>query len=147
MDEKSIKAQKVKFWQDFWPSLGQTTRETENHIDKKIYGISVGGIGIEVTSFQFLDSPHYICLAWASGLLLVSTLFFNLFSHVKSLQSQKKEREAIKRFIKNDNISDDSFIYDTIEDENRCINRINNTSIGTMLIAIICLILFVLLNI
>ena len=145
--EKEIREEKVKFWQDFWPSLQQTTRETENHIDKKIYGISVGGIGIEVTCFQFLETHVSPCLAWTSGILFVLTLFLNIFSHVKSLQSQKKEREAISLFIMNNAISDDSYIYDVIEDENRAINCINNVSIYTMLFAVICLLFFVFLKI
>lgn len=147
MEEYSTKKEKNKFWQDFWPSIQQTTRETENHIDKKIYGLSIGGIGIEVAIFQVPGDHNYIYIAWASCLLFVITIMLNLLAHVKSLNSQKKERQCISSFIKSESVSDDSFIYDVIEDENRSIKCINNTSIITMLAAIVCIIVFTFLNI
>ena len=147
MDTKNEKMEKIQHWKGFWPAIQETTRETENHIDKKIYGISIGGIGVEVTSFQFLDDPSHIILACLSGLLFILTLFLNLYSHVRSLKSQEKEREAIRAFVQSKDVSDDSYIYDLIEDEYRLLTRINKASIWTMLLAIAALMAFVLLNI
>jgi hypothetical protein len=147
MEEDPIRNKRIKFWQDFWPSILQTTRETENHIDTKVYGISIGGIGVEVASFQFIKDPQFLYLAWASCLLFVLALFLNLFAHVKSLKSQEKERQCISDYIKDENVIDDSFIYDIIEDENREITEINKYSIKSMLVAVLCIIVFVLLNI
>ena len=47
MDKNNKRNNKIKFWEAFWPQLQQATKDAENHIDKKVYGIAAGGIGIQ----------------------------------------------------------------------------------------------------
>lgn len=147
MNENNQRENRTEFWTNYWPSLQQTTKETESHIDKKVYGIAAGGIGIEMASLQFINEPCLKWLAFISGLFFAVTLVLNLYSHVRSLKSQEKEEDAIQDFFDNEAASDDSQIYELIRKENRILIRINKTSIWTMLVAIITLLLFIIINI
>ena len=88
---------KIKFWEAFWPQLQQASKDAENHIDKKVYGISAGGIGIEIASLQFLNNISFKLFAILSGALFATTLVLNLYSHVRSLKSQEKEGDEIQK--------------------------------------------------
>ena len=145
MDNK--RDNKIKHWESFWPQLQQATKDAENYMDKKVYGIAVGGIGIEIASLQFIRIVCFKWIALLSGALFVVTLVLNLYTHVRSLKSQEKEGDAIKQFFEDENASDDSHIYVLIQKENRTLTRINKASIWTMLIAIIFLLIFIVLNI
>ena len=147
MNDTDQKVRKTEFWTNYWPSLQQATKETESHIDKKVYGIAAGGIGIEMASLQFINNAGFKWLAFASGLFFASTLVLNLYSHVRSLKSQEKEGDAIQEFFDNEMELEDSLIYELIRKENRILIRINKASIWTMLVAIITLLLFIILNI
>ena len=147
MDTKNQKENKNQFWTDYWPLLQQTTRQTESHIDKKVYGIAVGGIGIEIASLQFIENACIEWLAFVSGLFFALTLVLNLYTHVRSLKSQEKEGNAIQQFLEDETATEDSHIYELIQIENRHLVRINKASIWTMLIAILALLLFIVLNV
>lgn len=138
---------KIKFWEAFWPQLQQATKDAESHIDKKIYGIAAGGIGIEIASLQFINSVSFKWIALISGILFAATLVLNLYTHVRSLKSQEKEGDAINHFFEDENALDDSPIYSLIQKENQTLTGINKASIWTMLLAIVSLFAFIVLNI
>lgn len=146
MDDSSYKNSKKKFWLDFWPTLQQATRETDNHIDKKVYGIAAGGIGLEMASIQFLNDTCFKWLAITSAILFSFTLMINLGSHVWSLKSQQKERDAITDFISQEDSIDDQHIYDLIRKENKIITIINNCSILLMIAGILSFLIYLFLN-
>lgn len=146
MKQSNPREKKIDFWNDYWPILQQTTRETEGHIDKKVYGITAGGIGIELACLQFIENTHLKWLALVPGVFFIGTLFLNLYSHVKSLKSQEKEGNAIKQFFEEDDRSDDSYIYELIEKENHAITKINNKSIYCLVTAVITLLILILLT-
>ena len=149
MDNNSISIRKnrLKFWEDFWPQLQQATKDTESHIDKKVYGIAVGGVGIEIASLQFINNVCFKWLALVSGILFAATLVLNLYTHVRSLKSQEKEDDAIQQFFENGDTIDDSYIYLLIQKENRTLTRFYKVSIWTMLFAIVSILVFIVLNI
>lgn len=147
MDTKNQREKKNQFWTNYWPILQQTTKETESHIDKKVYGIAAGGIGIEIASLQFIDSVCFKWLALVSGSLFALTLVLNLYSHVRSIKSQEKEGDAIQLFLEDETTAEDSQIYKLIQKENRILIGITKASIWTMLVAIIALLLFITLNV
>lgn len=147
MNENYQKERKTEFWTNYWPSLQQATKETESYIDKKVYGIAAGGIGIEMASLQFINNVCFKWITLISGILFATTLVLNLYSHVRSLKSQEKEGDAIKQFFEDENAFDDSQIYSLIQKENRTLTRINKASIWTMLFAIVSLLAFIVLNI
>lgn len=146
MQQSNLRETKIDFWNDYWPILQQTTRETEGHIDKKVYGITAGGIGIELACLQLIENTNLKWLALVPGVLFVGTLFLNLYSHVKSLKSQEKEGNAIQHFIEEDDHSDDSYIYELIKKENQAITKINNASIYCLIVAVITLLTLILLT-
>lgn len=147
MDKNKIRDNKIKFWEAFWPQLQQATKDAESHIDKKIYGIAAGGIGIEIASLQFINNVCFKWIALISGIFFATTLVLNLSTHVRSLKSQEKEGDAIQHFFEDENAFDDSQIYSLIQKENQTLTRINKASIYTMLLAIISLLAFIILNI
>ncbi len=147
MDKNNMRDNKLKFWEAFWPQLQQATKDAENYIDKKIYGIAAGGIGIEIASLQLINNVCFKWTALISGTLFATTLVLNLYTHVRSLKSQEKEGDAIKQFFEDENAFDDSQIYSLIQKENRTLTRINKASIWTMLLAIVSLLAFIVLNI
>lgn len=147
MDKTNKRGKKIELWEAFWPQLQQATKDAESHIDKKIYGIAAGGIGIEIASLQFINSVCFKWIALSSGILFAATLVLNLYTHVRSLKSQEKEGDAIKKFFEDENALDDSPIYSIIQEENRTLIRINKASIWTMLLAIVSLLTFMVLNI
>lgn len=147
MDENYQKKRKTEFWTNYWPSLQQATKETENYIDKKVYGIAAGGIGIEIASLQFINNVCFKWIALISGILFTATLVLNLYTHVRSLKSQEKEGNAIQSFLEDETAMEDSQIYELIQKENRVLIMINKASIWTMIVAIITLLLFIVFNI
>lgn len=147
MDTKNQREKKNQFWTYYWPLLQQATKETESHIDKKVYGIAAGGIGIEIASLQFIKDACIEWLAFVSGLFFALTLVLNLYTHVRSLKSQEKEGNAIQQFLEDETATEDSHIYELIQKENRLLVWINKTSIWTMLLAILALLLFMVLNV
>lgn len=147
MDKNNTRAKKIEFWKTFWPQLQQATKDSESQIDKKVYGIAAGGIGIEIASLQFINNVCFKWIALISGVLFAATLVLNLYTHVRSLKSQEKEGDAIKQFFEDENAFDDSQIYSLIQKENRTLTRINKASIWTMLLAIVSLLAFIVLNI
>lgn len=140
------KDENVKEWKEFWPSLQETTRLTENMIDKKVYGIAAGGIGIEVAGLSLINCSYYQLLAILSALFFTITLLINLYSHVRSLKSQEIEGDAIEEFANNDAKTDDTYIYSIIKKENSIIAKYNIVSIWTMVIAIGLLFAYIFLN-
>lgn len=143
----SPKEKKNQFWTSYWPLLQQATKDSESHIDKKVYGIAAGGIGIEIASLQFISNACFKWLALVSGLLFSLTLVLNLYTHIRSLKSQEEEGDAIQRFLEDETATEDSHIYELIQKENSHLVQINKASIWTMLIAILALLLFIVLNV
>ncbi len=147
MEENPTRAKKLKFWQEFWPLLQDASKETENHIDKKVYGITVGGIGVEMASLQYLDSVKFKVIAIIAGGLFIAALLLNLYSHVRALDSIEEEEDSIQAFFDQEDAVDDSGIYALIQKKNRGITIINHISIWTMALGIASLMAFIVVNI
>ncbi len=99
-----------------------------------------------MASIQFLNDTCYKWLAMTSAILFSLTLMVNLGSHVWSLKSQQKERDAITKYISQEFIIDDKHIYDLIKKENSIIIFINNCSIILMIAGILSFLVYLFLN-
>ncbi len=147
MENEEIRKERTDFWGEYWPKLQEATKETEEHIDKKIYGITVGGIGAEIASLQYLKSIDCKILAILASGFFIAALLLNLYSHVTALKSHEKQGDSIQQFFDDANAIDDSEIYKTAQRENKKITLINHISIWTMALAIGLLIAFIVVNI
>ena len=135
-----------RLWREvYWPSFQKTKADTDDKIDKKVYGISIGGLGFELACLQFIRYIPNRWLAIFPAALFTISLMLNLLSQYKALELHEKVEEALNGYLKSRG-DNDSFIYNLIEKANKNIKRIITASIITMIIAIIFLIIFFLLS-
>ncbi len=131
-----------RIWrEEYWPTFLETKKDTDDKIDKKVYGISIGGIGFELACLQFKDKDFSnMWVAIVPAALFTISLILNLWSQYEALtQHEKVEKELNKYF--NGESKDDKSVYSLIEKGNKIVKDIVTCSIISMILAIIFLII------
>lgn len=136
----------VKYWIDFWPKLQEAQLDSEEHFDKKVFSLSAGAIGLELSILQFVKgTPLAIWLVIVSTSLCLAALILNLFVQYFAKNKQEKQAEIIRDFIQHPKTSDDYIIAHLIRD-NKVIKRINLTSMLCLFAGICFLGVFTFIN-
>lgn len=151
--ESSIKntqrEEDIAYWKQFWPDLQKAASESEEHVDKKVFALSAGAIGLEVTllSLPYFNEAKCLCLAGSAAICFVISLCVNLLIHIKGWKNQDNESKVINDFIqsKPDAFSSDK-IYALIERHGTNIRRWNIFSSVILIIGIVLLFSFTFLN-
>lgn len=130
----------------FFPELQKAALDSEEHYDQKVFTISAGAIGLELSILQFFSTqPRAIIWVIISVSAFVFALLLNLIVHYFAKLKQDKQSDAIRSFLESDK-DDDSFIYNMIRKDNNTIRRINVFSIAFVFAGIACLAIFTFTN-
>lgn len=123
--------------------------QSEEHIDKKVFAISAGAIGLELTLLKLFDgkSLNWYWLAILAAGSFVMALLLNLVVHLVGKRFQSKQSKMIKDFIyEAPQASQSHQIYETIEKHGVTIFWINLFSSILAITGVICLFVFTFLN-
>lgn len=129
-------------WNEFRNSVYETKSKSQDDFEKYINVIASGGLAITIAFFDKVVDIHkstYISLIIIGWILLVLTLLTNLISHYLSISHAQQTIDEI-----NEKKYDDVFI--NVKKRNGCIKILNGISIGSLIIGIIFIIIFVTLN-
>lgn len=130
-------------WQEYRNAVCENQTKSQDDFEKYINLIASGGLGLTITFIdKIVPIKDAICI-WIITLgwiLLAITLLTNLLSHHISAKFSAKVIQ---------NIDDENYesIFNNSEQNNKIINRYNNTSIYSLFGGIIAIILFVTINI
>ena len=112
------------YWKKVWDTVQETASKSEDNIDKKVFALSVGAIGLELTLFEIIGdkSSDWKELAFISAALFVLALASNLINHLYGRFTQARQTKMIKDFL-NEEI--DAFpshvIYSKMESHSKCV--------------------------
>jgi len=129
-------------WNDFRNSVYETKSKSQDDFEKYINVLASGGLAITITFFDKIVDIHaaicvfLIVLGWV---LLIATLLSNLISHYLSISYAQKTIDEI-----NEKKYDD--VFTNVTKRNKRIRVLNGLSIGTLIIGIVSIIVFVTLN-
>lgn len=93
--------EEVKYWEKVWTTVQETASKSEENIDKKVFALSAGAIGLELTLLELIGekNPGWNWLAFAAAGLLVLALILNLTNHLYGRRTQNQQSKMIKDFI------------------------------------------------
>jgi ABC-type phosphate transport system permease subunit len=123
-------------------SEGFAGLKSQDDFEKYINVLASGGLAITIAFFDKIVDIHkstYIFLIIIGWVLLVTTLLTNLISHYLSISYAQKTIDEI-----NEKKYDD--VFTNVKNRNKCINILNRLSIGTLIIGIVSIIMFVTIN-
>jgi hypothetical protein len=129
-------------WNDFRNSVYETKSKSQDDFEKYINVLASGGLAITIAFFDNIVDIHiavYVYLIVLGWILLVVTLLSNLISHYLLISYAQKTIDEI-----NQKQYDDVFI--NVKNRNRFVNILNGFSIGSLIIGIISIIIFVTIN-
>lgn len=140
-DKKGIEEE---YWRNVWETVQATATKSEDNIDKKVFALSVGAIGLELTLFEIIGdkSSDWKWLAFVAAALLVIALFLNLINHLYGRRTQSRQSKMIKDFLNKDtNALPSHVIYSEMESHSKKIRIIH--WISSILVIIGIALLFV----
>ncbi len=118
----------VKYWENVWTSVQETASKSEENIDKKVFALSAGAIGLELTLLEVIGnkSIEWNWLAFLAAGCFVLALLLNLINHLYGRKTQSKQSKMIKDFIYEDKKAlTTPEIYSRMERHSRTILRIH----------------------
>lgn len=118
----------VKYWENVWTSVQETASKSEENIDKKVFALSAGAIGLELTLLEVLGnkSQEWNWFAFLAAGCFVLALLLNLISHLYGRKTQSKQSKMIKDFIYEEKKAlTTPEIYSQMEQHSRMILRIH----------------------
>lgn len=151
--EESISAQPtnepsedIKRWQEYWPKLQEAALDSEEHFDKKIFAVSAGAIGFELSVLQFIKGCP-LAIGWmiASSICCILALLCNLIVQYVAKMQQDSQAQLIGDLIRNSKVDDGSIEQKMVKD-NKVLTVINIISIVLLVSGIACLTVFSFIN-
>ena len=135
----------VKYWENVWTSVQETASKSEENIDKKVFALSAGAIGLELTLLELIGnkSQEWNWLAFLAAGCFVLALLLNLINHLYGRKTQSKQSKMIKDFIHEDKKAlTTPEIYSRMERHSRTILRIHWASSISVIIGIVLLFVY-----
>jgi hypothetical protein len=129
-------------WKEFRNSVYETKSKSQDDFEKYINVLASGGLAITIAFFDKVVDIHkstHIFLIILGWILLVLTLLSNLISHYLSISYSQKTIDEI-----NEKKYDD--VFTNVKKRNGFIKILNGFSIGSLIIGIISIIIFVTIN-
>jgi hypothetical protein len=139
MDEKTR-----KYYDNCIDVVRANRKASERDFESKITYIAAGAIALSIAMYPSLGKCNkwIMIVAW---ILLIATILANLFSLIYNKEKcNKLDREIREQILKNN--ADSKDYTDTIEKINRNIKIINYLTVASMLIGLICLIIYLIIN-
>lgn len=135
----------VKYWENVWTSVQETASKSEENIDKKVFALSAGAIGLELTLLEVIGnkSQEWNWLAFLAAGCFVLALLLNLINHLYGRKTQSKQSKMIKDFIYEDKKAlTTPEIYSRMERHSRAILRIHLTASISVIAGIVLLFVY-----
>ena len=143
------RAREVAYWKEFWPKVQEAALQSEEHVDKKVFALSAGGIGIELTilSLPIIEGLQFLWLAAISAGLFVVALLFNLLVHLRAWSNQSEQSKVISDFIEaSPEAKDSKEIYSLLLKHSNRNRRSNYCATAFLISGIVALFVFTFLN-
>lgn len=137
--------EQVKYWENVWTSVQETASKSEENIDKKVFAISAGAIGLELTLLEVIGnkSPEWNWLAFLAAGCFIFALLLNLMNHLYGRKTQSQQSRMIKDFIYEDpKALSTPEIYSRMERHSRRILRIHWAAASMVISGIILLFVY-----
>lgn len=134
--------EEVKYWEKVWSTVQETASKSEENIDKKVFALSAGAIGLELTLLELIGekNPDWNWLAFVAAGLLVLALILNLINHLYGRRTQNQQSKMIKDFIYEDSKAMTTpEIYSKMEKHSVRILRIHRASSVLVIMGIMIL--------
>lgn len=142
--EDQIRDEKIRQeWIEYRNSVLDNKSKSQDDFEKYINILASGGLVLSLTFFEKivpLAQAIYKPFVIIGMFLMIVTLLSNLYSHYKSIIDSDLTVKEIDEGKHDD-------IFKNIDKRNRKINRLNHVSIWALIIGIVCLIIFVAINI
>ena len=135
----------VKYWETVWTTVQETASKSEESIDKKVFTLSAGAIGLELTLIELVwrEFPEWNWLAFISASLFVIALLLNLIVHLYGRKTQQIQSKMIKDFLyEDDHALSTPEIYSKMEKHSKRILSINWVSSISVILGIIILFVY-----
>ncbi|NGY36856.1 hypothetical protein FQU23_004945 [Flavobacterium sp. XN-5] len=129
-------------WIDYRNAVSENKSKSQDDFEKYINLLASGGIVLSLTFLEKIitvDNTTFKSFYVLGLILLVATLLSNLYSHYKSIQDSDLTIQEIDEEKYDD-------IFKNIKKRNRIINRLNKTSIWSLIIGVIFILTFVTIN-
>ena len=137
-----------EYWKGVWPSVQEAASQSEEHIDKKVFALSAGAIGLELTLLEIVGKKELVggCgerLAFIAAGLFITALLLNLFVHLIGRGFQSKQSRLIKDYLHDSPKALPSHqIYNIMEKHSKWILRINWCSAILAVAGVVCLFVY-----
>lgn len=144
------RTKEVAYWTKYWSTLQDATQNSEEHVDKKIFALSAGAIGLEVTLFSlpFMNNVEKKGFAICAAACFILALCGNLFIQIWGWKKQAELAADIRAFIQGKPWAPRSKdIYDKIAKNGERIRKGNSYTGILLIIGIASLSIFTFLNI
>lgn len=129
-------------WAEYRNYVLENKNKSQDDFEKYINLLASGGIIVSLTFLEKISAVikiEYIIINLIGLLLLVVTLISNLYSHHKSIQ----DSDSIIKEIDEEKYEE---IFKNIDKRNKPINRLNITSIWSLIIGTILILTFISIN-
>ena len=129
-------------WIQYRNAVSENKSKSQDDFEKYINLLASGGIVLSLTFLEKIitvDKTTFKVFYIIGLILLVATLLSNLYSHYKSI----KDSDLTILEIDEKKYDD---IFKNIEKRNKIINRLNRTSIWSLIIGVIFILTFVTIN-
>lgn len=140
----------VEPWKTYRETLGTQKIDIEKQVDQTVFTISSGTIGLSLAILDKISpSPQFNWLFWILGLgwlLLSTSLILQAVSMWKAAKKISTTIENVEELVQatspNEFYSKQEVFYDTFQNANNTIDRINFASLLCMLLGILATLVF-----
>lgn len=145
MGKKKENKENIKIeqeWFEFRNSVYETKSKSQDDFEKYINIIASGGLALTIAFFDKIVDVKFVigvCLIVFGWVLLIATLLSNLISHYLSISYAQKTIDEI-------NEKKYDIVFINVAKRNKWIKILNRLSIGTLIIGIVSIIIFVTIN-
>lgn len=145
-DEDSMKKNANDWVNDYWPKLQNAKDDSESKLEKYLFTVSTGAVGLLLGTMGFIDKPNNIILLFCGFVSFVIAMLICFVYHLIAMSGHNKQFNLIKKL--NDNIiKDDTPIRKDINVRNRALLFLYYLSLLFIIAGIVLFIIYLSKNI
>lgn len=145
-DEESTKKLADNWLNDYWPKLQKAKDDSESKIEKYLFTVSTGAVGLLLGTMGFIDKPNNIVLLFCGFGSFVIAMLICIVYHFIAISGHDKQFNLIEKL--NDNIiKDDTPIRKDINVRNRALLFLYYLSLLFIIAGIVLFIIYLSKNI
>lgn len=144
--DENIEKRKNYWRNEYWPKLQKTTDDSESKLEKYLFAVSSGAVGLLFGTMGFLDKPIKIFLLFCSFGAFAISLLLCIVYHIIATSGHKRQFELINDFIHNPNKKEDA-LCQNVKKLNYLLDNIHIVSFIFIIIGIILFVIYLYNNI